>query len=599
MKRLAQLSTRVRLIGIVPLSIVAATMLLAPAAGAATTCEYDGSAEVLNVKMSANGDSALLKVSSGDIQVRGGGPVLNCGTTPTLANTEFVNVFDESGNGSTTVSILQPADFAGLGINLVMGDGEFDRLLLSLGAVPGHLVIGQNGIDSDGDGNRDLNFVGSIPEELEVSGGEAPDLIGAHGSTATGAPLNGPFVALRGFGGDDTLEGSEAGDLLEGEGGSDTLRGFGGDDGLAGDALAGGGDDVIDGGAGSDSLRFPLSANGVTVDLGQSGPQATGQGTDTISSVENVSGTEFDDVLAGAEGPNTILGGPGDDLLDGRGGDDYLDGGGGADTVAYATAPAGIAVDLEAETASGGAGSDTVKGIENVIGTPFADALAGSAADNLIEPLAGPDVVEARGGADTVLARDGEADNASCGAGNDKAVADRLSLDTIQADCENVEALPEPAVTPTGGGGAGGGGGGDGGGGASTSGARLTFTVRAAHGQDVLAHHAVLLKARCVAEPCKLLVKGSAKLAGPRHTHGHLRRIRLTPVRKRLPAGRTQLLRVPLTARQLKALRNNLHAHPKPKLELAAIASDATGHHQRRTITVVAQHKKHHHAKSS
>src|SRR5207342_2056890 len=49
--------------------------------------------------------------------------------------------------------------------------------------------------------------------------------------------------------------------------------------------------------------------------------------TDTLSSIEGLSGTEVGDVLTGGSGPDTLLGGAGDDNLNGGGGDDNLQGG--------------------------------------------------------------------------------------------------------------------------------------------------------------------------------------------------------------------------------------------------------------------------------
>ena len=49
---------------------------------------------------------------------------------------------------------------------------------------------------------------------------------------------------------------------------------------------------------------------------------ALGDGTDTLSSIENANGSNFADLLSGNGGPNT---------LNGLGGNDQIDGGGGAD----------------------------------------------------------------------------------------------------------------------------------------------------------------------------------------------------------------------------------------------------------------------------
>jgi RTX calcium-binding nonapeptide repeat (4 copies) len=66
----------------------------------------------------------------------------------------------------------------------------------------------------------------------------------------------------------------------------------------------------------------------VTVDLG---PGTSCEG-DTLSGLENVVGTIYDDTLIGDGGKNKLSGSFGSDILRGRGGDDRLAGQAGADT---------------------------------------------------------------------------------------------------------------------------------------------------------------------------------------------------------------------------------------------------------------------------
>lgn len=90
------------------------------------------------------------------------------------------------------------------------------------------------------------------------------------------------------------------------------------------------GDDTIDGGAGSDLVRYREAANGVTVDLLLG--TATGEGQDVLRSIERVDGSNFDDRILGTLGANTLIGFSGDDTLDGLSGNDVLSGGVGGDT---------------------------------------------------------------------------------------------------------------------------------------------------------------------------------------------------------------------------------------------------------------------------
>ncbi len=90
---------------------------------------------------------------------------------------------------------------------------------------------------------------------------------------------------------DDTLIGSAAADRLAGNAGNDTLNGGAGDDILEGGA----GDDLLNGGDRLDTADFRKAASAVTVNLSLTGAQATGQGNDTLTSIEGLLGSAFDD----------------------------------------------------------------------------------------------------------------------------------------------------------------------------------------------------------------------------------------------------------------------------------------------------------------
>ena len=44
----------------------------------------------------------------------------------------------------------------------------------------------------------------------------------------------------------------------------------------------------------------------------------------TLHSIEDATGTEWDDEILGDDGPNSLSGGDGNDIINGRGGDDQL-----------------------------------------------------------------------------------------------------------------------------------------------------------------------------------------------------------------------------------------------------------------------------------
>jgi len=149
------------------------------------------------------------------------------------------------------------------------------------------------------------------------------------------------------FGDDNPLLGTNHKDVICGLSGDDRINGKGGNDTIYGneddDRIMGlGGDDHIDGGPGIDTTTYAAAHQSVRVNLGLH--KATGQGVDTLISIENATGSAYADVLTGNAGPNLLQGGGGNDTLNGGAGNDKLVGGAGSDKL------------------SGGAGNDTLNG---------------------------------------------------------------------------------------------------------------------------------------------------------------------------------------------------------------------------------------------
>src|SRR5262245_37302353 len=88
---------------------------------------------------------------------------------------------------------------------------------------------------------------------------------------------------------------------------------------------------AIGGGLGTDVLDYSAYATGVTVDLPAG--SATAVGSLKIGTIENVVGTEFDDLILGDFNPNELNGNKGNDVLVGNDGKDKLFGGAGRDLV--------------------------------------------------------------------------------------------------------------------------------------------------------------------------------------------------------------------------------------------------------------------------
>uniref|UniRef100_UPI0034CF3DFC beta strand repeat-containing protein n=1 Tax=Roseomonas sp. 18066 TaxID=2681412 RepID=UPI0034CF3DFC len=203
---------------------------------------------------------------------------------------------------------------------------------------------------------------------------------------------------LQGLAGNDTLDGGAGNDILEGGEGNDILNG-----GTGNDLLVGGlGNDTIDGGEGTDTVDYSYRATKLTVDLSQ-GYAGSGTDRDTLSNIENIVGSDFDDTLIGNAADNVLSGGGGDDTLIGGAGVDQFYGGEGSDTVSYASETAGFSLDLTNQGAStGAAAGETLVSIENLIGGSGNDTLKGDANDNKLSGGAGDDILDGRAGTNTL-----------------------------------------------------------------------------------------------------------------------------------------------------------------------------------------------------
>lgn len=157
-------------------------------------------------------------------------------------------------------------------------------------------------------------------------------------AAALGADLTTYPSQTAGLDGDDTLLGTTGNDLLAGLDGEDSLAGLDGADLLLGgqgnDQLSGGdGDDILDGGDGTDTAAFGGADN--TVNLSLTIAQQTGEGLDSLLSIESVDAGDGNDQITGNSQVNSISAGRGSDRLSGGGGGDRLSGGGGSDQFAY------------------------------------------------------------------------------------------------------------------------------------------------------------------------------------------------------------------------------------------------------------------------
>lgn len=186
--------------------------------------------------------------------------------------------------------------------------------------------------------------------------------------------------------GSDTFTAGDGDDFIRGGAGGDTLR-------------AGGGVDTVD--YSDKTTAVAVALNGAT----DVGVLVNGVREDTISGFENVIGGAGADLLAGDAAANHLVGGAGDDVIEGGAGNDRLDGGADNDTAYYAGAAAAVVVSLAnlAAQNTGGAGTDTLSGFENLVGSAFNDTLTGDAAANLLHGGLGADVMAGGAGNDTYV----------------------------------------------------------------------------------------------------------------------------------------------------------------------------------------------------
>lgn len=229
-----------------------------------------------------------------------------------------------------------------------------------------------------------------------------------------------------------TYTGSAGTDIVFGLTDNDLINGGAGNDFLEG----GLGYNYLSGGLGRDTVSYADAAAGVEISL------VTGRGSgvgirDTLNSIENLVGSNYDDFLYGNDGANRIVGGSGVNVINGLGGNDLiiggedsdylaggagrdvligdlgndrltggpgadiLDGGMGTNAAGYVDAANGVVVSLaDPSINTGDAAGDLLVAIVDILGSAHADALYGDANANRLEGYIGADVLVGGSGND-------------------------------------------------------------------------------------------------------------------------------------------------------------------------------------------------------
>jgi Ca2+-binding RTX toxin-like protein len=260
---------------------------------------------------------------------------------------------------------------AGLGGNDVIVDGPNGNDVLCGDGGRDRLVASHGNDRLYGGGGRDVASGGQGNDRL-YGGGKDDVLLGGSGNDRIGG--GGGADRARGFTGNDTIRGDAGPDSLFAENGDDLVHGDGGDD-------------LVDGGLGDD---IPIYDGGVYGD-GGSDRVLGGTGVDLVDG-----GAGDADVVRGDQGPDTIVGGPGARDIASFSTASVVSRLGWASPGCQHTAGFGLVVDMDRGVACEFLAHDKIlvqdlRGIEDVVGTAFADRISGDGGPNRIDGGPGDD----------------------------------------------------------------------------------------------------------------------------------------------------------------------------------------------------------------
>jgi VCBS repeat-containing protein len=242
------------------------------------------------------------------------------------------------------------------------------------------------------------------------------------------------FNIINGTTGPETINGTALRDQINGNGGNDILNGLAGDDVLFGAD----GNDVLDGGAGVDQMTGGAGNDSYVVrDIGDTVIEAVGGGSDGVSSFLSTYtlGANVEILRLASAGASDGFGNTLANLIYSGSGNNLMDGGAAVDGVSYFFATSGVNVSLlnpGVAQATGGSGSDTLVGIEDLIGSNFNDTLTGDGNANSLTGSTGNDSLNGGGGNDLLMGGVGD-DAMAGGTGDDIYIVDSTADTVIEA----------------------------------------------------------------------------------------------------------------------------------------------------------------------
>ncbi len=283
------------------------------------------------------------------------------------------------------------------------GDDEID------GGDGDDMIMGGDGDDLIDGGDGDDEISGGDGDD-EIMGGDGDDLFrpglgsdivdGGDGNNSVGytdldvgvtVDLGAGMTTIGDGGGVDELmniqnaTGSDSDDTLIGDENDNVLNG-------------GAGNDTLNGGEGNDTADFSHADGPVDIDLksGEATYEVDGETfTDTLISIEGITGTDSDDDLVGDSGDNKLDGGAGDDNIKGGSGNDELTGGEGDDNLNAGSGNDKLNGSEDDDNLRGGSGDDELNGgdgDDSLNGGSGNDMLNGGAGDDMMRGGSGDDV---------------------------------------------------------------------------------------------------------------------------------------------------------------------------------------------------------------